>query len=202
MIVHPDIIIPTCRDVQSDEINELTWSLFYLNRDSKIIVTGIPDSAAVNRNAGLNESTSEYVVMCDDDISGFYSGWAEELIMPLLVSPDIIYVSARLCNPNGTLQVVMGGRYDTETPIIDVSSAPSACVAFRKTDLRFDENFIGSGWEDTDFVRQLKQRFPHGRIVINNLVRMRHKNEMKNQLGENYQKNRDYYNKKWNCHET
>lgn len=144
---------------------------------------------------------SPIVVMMDDDISGFYPGWAEKLIKPLINHPDIIYVSARLLNPDGTLQNAMGASQDDKTPILDVPTAPSACVAFRITGVRFDEKFVGSGWEDTDFVKQLKKLFPHGRIVINNEVRMTHANEMKNQLGENFQKNRAYFNRKWGTNE-
>jgi glycosyltransferase involved in cell wall biosynthesis len=197
--LNPDIIIPTCKT--ENDLYEMMGDLMFESRTNKKIFTCLQESAAKNRNYGLNQSSSEYVVMCDDDITGFYRGWAEELIMPLRITDEIIYVSARLLNQDYTIQTVMGGSKDTKSPIVDVPTAPSACVAFRKSDLRFDENYIGSGWEDTDFVRQLKVHHPHGRIVINNQVQLIHKNEMKNQLGENYQKNRDYYNKKWNCNE-
>jgi len=195
----PDIIIPTCKTEQ--EVLPMISDLMFCSRPNTVIYTCEPVSAAKNRNIGLSRSTSEIVIMCDDDISGFYTGWAKDMIMPLLISPDIIYVSARLLNLDGSLQNVMGGREDITNPVIDVPTAPSACVAFRKTPVGFDEAYIGSGWEDTDFVRQLKMIQPHGRIVINNLVKLVHKNEMKNQLGENFQKNRAYYNKKWSCSE-
>jgi glycosyltransferase involved in cell wall biosynthesis len=198
-MLYPDIIIPTCKS--EFEIQPLLGELLSVCRHNEIITTCIKASAAVNRNAGLREARSPIVVMMDDDISGFYPGWSEALIKPLIDHKDIIYVSARLLNPDKTVQVAMGAGTDTRTPILDVSIAPSACVAFWINGVRFDENFIGSGWEDTDFVRWLKKLNPHGRIVVNNNVKLIHKNEMKNQLGENYEKNRQYYNAKWGCNE-
>jgi glycosyltransferase involved in cell wall biosynthesis len=195
----PDIIIPTCKS--ADDCAFLYGLLYYSNRDNNIVFTHLSASAAVNRNAGLNAATTDIVIMVDDDIRGFYPGWDQDLIKPLLLFSDIIYVSARLLNSDGTVQNAMGARKEVHCPLIDVPTAPSACVAFRKSDIRFDKNYVGSGWEDTDFVRQLKQRTSHGRIVINNTVKLIHDNEMKNQLGDNYIKNRDYYNKKWNCNE-
>jgi glycosyltransferase involved in cell wall biosynthesis len=198
-MLYPDIIIPTCKP--ESVIQKLIGEISFICRRNEVIATCSSASAAVNRNLGLKEAMSPIIVMMDDDISGFYPGWAEKLIQPLIDHTDIVYVSARLLDSDGKLQNAMGASKDVVNDILDVSTAPSACVAFRQTGVRFDEHYVGSGWEDTDFVKQLKQIYPHGRIVINNCVRMTHANEMKNQLGENFRLNRAYYNKKWGTNE-
>lgn len=196
----PDIIVPTCLDDKSVP-TDLTDMLYEYNNQNRIIMTCMPGSAATNRNLGLNFSRSEIVIMMDDDIRGLFLGWDMLLIEPLLRDNAIVYVSARLLDSNGNIAPAMGAPDDTRSSWVECATAPSACVAFRNTDLRFDENYVGSGWEDTDFVRQLKMEYPKGKIVVNNMVKLVHLNEMKNQRGENYEKNRKFYNSKWGANE-
>ena len=50
------------------------------------IPTGFNASASVNRNYGLMkafETINEYIIMIDDDIGGFYTGWQHDLVEPL-----------------------------------------------------------------------------------------------------------------------
>lgn len=203
------IIIPTCK--QDHEISFLIGSLDWFaykqhstipDIDHVVIPTCLPASAAVNRNHGLNLATGDIIVMCDDDIKITQDSWLYPLIEPLLKDPLISYVSARLLNNDGSFQNAMGSAgVSTSDPWPVVEMAPSACVAFRKDDLRFDENYVGSGFEDTDFCRQLKIKYPKSKFIINNNCKMIHLNEMKNQLGENYHLNRAYYNLKWGANE-
>jgi glycosyltransferase involved in cell wall biosynthesis len=204
----PDILIPTCKDDYelAGQIGEIIMAEPEIDGD-RIIYSCYDKSAAFNRNYCLNLARSGIVVMIDDDISGFLPGWSEKLIEPLLKCRDIIYVSARLMNNEGlaqhlvgyfgTPQRVMGFSDNLISPIVPVNTAPSAAVAFRNDGTRFDEAYVGSGWEDTDFVRQLKVKYPGGKVVINNEVKLIHANEMKNQLGENYKINKEYFIKKW-----
>jgi hypothetical protein len=74
----------------------------------------------------------------------------------------------------------------------------TACVAFRRTDLRFDENFIGSGFEDDDYCYQLRAQNPKARFVVDNGVMVTHLNEMKNQRGRFFDHNKRYFQQKWN----
>lgn len=106
-------------------------------------------------------------------------------------------VSARLMNTDGTPQKVMGFSDVFGKVTVEINCCPSAAIAFRNDGTRFDERYGGSGYEDSDFIRQLKVKYPAGKIVVNNEVRLVHRNEMKNQLGENYKINREYFLKKW-----
>jgi glycosyltransferase involved in cell wall biosynthesis len=192
-----DIIIPTCK--KRHEIDDL------LSRISKtapsvssVIATCMPASASVNRNYGIYKSNSDYIVMVDDDISGFFCGWADILVDSLACIMGCCMVSARLMDSYGTPGIMMSHRRDIigGTIIVDPGYLPSACVAFRRDGTRFDENFIGSGWEDTDFCDSLHVRYPYGVFAINNDVRLIHANERKNGNDSNFEINKQYYLKK------
>jgi hypothetical protein len=137
--------------------------------------------------------------MLDDDMTGFFTNWDKILIEPLLVDSDIYLVSARLMDKNGSPGAMMHnnnnyapGWYPPKAKFV-----PTSCIAFRRSEIRFDETYVGSGWEDTDWCRQLDLKFPLGKVVINNNCRLTHLNEMKNQHGENWEKNKAYYTSKW-----
>jgi glycosyltransferase involved in cell wall biosynthesis len=151
----------------------------------QVIVSSSPGSAAYNRNCGLEMAGTELVIMIDDDIRGFYDGWWQDMVRPLIKSEsDVIMVSARLIKQDGTLGEMNGSRYLVDQEWEDVAAFPSACIAFRKADLGdivFNEAFKGSGFEDTLFCDQMRKKHMGKRLVINNRCRMIHVNEMKNQ---------------------
>jgi hypothetical protein len=132
--------------------------------------------------------------MMDDDMAGFYAGWWEELIRPL-EDPNVLIVSARLTKATGENGLMMFDG-DTIRNVAVVPRVPTACIAFRNTDIRFDEEYLGSGFEDDDFCAQLTRRYPHGRFVINNRVRLIHLNEQKEQ-GRYFEANRARFYSKW-----
>lgn len=92
---HIDILIPTCKSKdeifpQLEEMNKNTPEIH------SIFTTYMNWSAAKNRNYAHRNATSPYVIMVDDDILGFFRGWATVLIEPLVNNPDIRFCSARL----------------------------------------------------------------------------------------------------------
>ena len=192
----PDIIIPTCKD--REQVMPLLGIVSFFSDACSVIATCTPASAAINRNKGLDSATSDIVIMIDDDTGGFYAGWWRDLIMPLIKHGDISMVSARLVKADGSPAPMMHGSPDLVTTTVDVKYAPSACIAFWRDDLRFDEGYIGSGFEDTDFCEQLKKKHPESRFVINNKCRIIHHNEQKNQHGRFFEANKARYENKWN----
>lgn len=193
-----DIIVPTCKDRGQLKtfLKELSGSI---DDNFNIIATCLRASAATNRNYGLMQAHSDIVIMIDDDIKGFYEGWAEGLVSPLQ-DESVVMVSARLMNKNGTPGVMMNIMPDLSTPIVNVKERmlPSACIAFRKeSDIRFDEAYEGAGFEDSDFCMQLNQKYQNAVFLINNNVKLIHANEMKNQLNGQLQINQQYFNRKW-----
>lgn len=194
-----DIIIPTCKTFKQikpylKKIEETINGRFLL------LPTCLQTSAATNRNYGLTLSSSKIVIMMDDDLTGFYKGWADQLIKPLQDKKDVMMVSARLMKSKSKTGVMMNIKPDLSKPLVTIEDRilPSACIAFCKDDTRFDENYGGAGFEDTDFCFQLNEKYPDKEYLINNDVQLIHKNEMKNQMGGHYQKNGRYFHRKWN----
>ncbi len=192
------IIIPTCKSQRLIEP-----LLREINRRStghhEVIATCLEGkSAAVNRNYGLGHALYPRIIMVDDDILHLPHGWNQRLIRPLR-DPAVAMVSARLMKPDGQVGTLMGkapfepGRLTLATE----HKLATACVAFRKSSLRFDEGFIGSGFEDDDMCRQMLAAQPGARFLVDNGLMVTHLNEMKNQKGEIWDKNKAYFERKW-----
>lgn len=204
MLEAVDILIPTMRtweaiqpQVQAIEANT--------TRPHRIVASCQPLSSACNRNICLNLAQTPIVIMLDDDIEGFTPGWEERLLAPLLARPELCMVSARLLNPNGKVQnTCMDNNALTpdwlDVPVRGNAVVPSAAIAFRELGLRFDEAYIGSGWEDTDFCQQFARRAGDGPkgFVCANTCPLIHRHEQKNQQGNFWVTNSRYYANKWN----
>ncbi len=193
-----DIIVPTCKPLDQvrdliDEIELHTYS------DHRLIVTCQKVSAAKNRNYGLQLSQSPIVIMVDDDIHGFHSGWETKLIEPFEIDPTICMVSARLVSESGLYSQTSADNYDMKSKLAYIRRKvlPSSAIAFLNDDLRFDEAYIGSGFEDTDFCFQFYHKDPSYNFIINNDVELIHLNEMKEQKGNNWLQNERYFLDKW-----
>jgi glycosyltransferase involved in cell wall biosynthesis len=162
----------------------------------------IGESASVNRNYGLEKSTSDIFVMMDDDITGFYPGWLSDLVQPMIDDPTIMVASIRCLNKDGNIGPMMGGGgIPSDIGVHDVlpsgyrdfKRVPTACIAVRKNDVRFDEGFRGSGYEDTAYLNRINEIYPGCRIVINNNCKLIHLNNMVNQGGKYWEHNKKHY---------
>ena len=202
-----NVIIPSCK--QYAELRMLVSCIRRFDTGTDKITyfpTGFDTSAAVNRNFGMMLSSVEvdkpdYIIMIDDDIGGFFEGWQQKLIEPLLSLPEARLSAARLMTPEGTFSAMMGSKGDVSEPLEKVYPAVlSAVIAFRTTDvvgkIWFDNLYIGSGFEDTDFCYQLLEHYPNAEFVINNDCRLIHYHEMKNQ-SPNHEVNKGYFVQKW-----
>lgn len=182
-----DIIIPTIRTEEeiANLISEIKNSVIY---ELNLIIVSSNGSAAKNRNLGLDKAKAEFIIMCDDDIADFSYGWDKELV-DALKQTGASMVGARLFNPDGALQVTNYRNFDLSKDIVEVTIMITACCAFKNTTLRFDENYIGSGYEDTDFCKQLG-----GKFFVTNKVKLIHRNEHKNPFDI---QNGNYFKNKW-----
>jgi hypothetical protein len=164
--------------------------------DLKLIISSSNNSVAINVNRGLDESVGQFIIKVDDDITGFTHGWDAKLIQPFSQIEDLEVISARLLNMDGSIQLTCsrdsnlhGNLSFPRNPIV-----PFCCVAFKRSSLRMDENFIGSGYDDADYCCQLRLKNADARFAINNEVRLIHKHEQKNsQLSQNAL----YFRSKW-----
>jgi len=162
----------------------------------EVIISSSEGSVAYNSNRGLERAKGEIILKVDDDVFDFPQGWDKLLIDTLSLDKNIVIASARVLNPNGTVQKTCSNTEDLTPDIIDPPSglAPFCCVAFRNDGLRFDEVFQGSSYDDTDFNLQLRMKYPSCRVVINNKIQIKHKLESKvNRFGAN----QELFLKKW-----
>ncbi len=218
-----DIVIPTFLDKNDPQVLKLAAEIeATVTLHKRLIITGQPVSAAKNRNYGLKFCADAplwncadhnimlnqlrqrpLVIMVDDDMTGFFPGWDALLIQPLLDDPAGLCVSARLMNDKGQVGPSCMGNDSLIPPIIEIQNRrircmPTASIAHRNVGIRFDENYIGSGFEDNDFMNQMSEAVPVGKYFINNNVRLIHMNQMKAQYENNYfQINGTYFRKKW-----
>jgi hypothetical protein len=183
-----DIIIPAYKmDAKFTQmLNELPFKTrppYNLHIINKI------QTAANNRQDGLNMCNEEYIIMCDDDIVNLPDDWNRLLIEPLMYNPEIMAVSARLYDKDGNIGLNSANNFDLNKDYVEVNLIPTACCAFRKNDVlktkaHFPKEFLGSGWEDSCFFMLLKQgceKLGLGtKIIINNKCKVTHLNEEKN----------------------
>lgn len=196
-----DIIIPTCKAYEDSNLHAQLIKTFD-REEFNYIPTGFSSSASVNRNYGLMkafETTNEYIIMIDDDIGGFYTGWQHDLVNPLKEDANISISSARLITPDGNLSPMMGVDSRIDQPLSIAGKAIlSAAIAIRKSDiinnpkLRFCMNMVGSGWEDTLFCKMLTKIYSGCKFICINKCKLIHYHEMKNQ-NEHFEFNRRVY---------
>lgn len=198
-----EVIIPTRRRV--DQLIDLVGQI----RDTAgcrvdIIYTGVDTSASINRNIGLSQLRGEVAVMVDDDIEfpARYAGWLK-VMLAALDRPEVVMVSAQMFDAGGAYAYMTGlddcgnkPKSDGET-VVPSKRLLTACCAFKHCGLRFDEGYIGSGFEDVDFCNQLALKRPDGMFLVCHGARAVHRNECKNQRGEYWRRNEAFYIRKW-----
>jgi len=181
------VIIPTLEAVGklSELVSGIKTTAYY---ELEVIVVASSGSSAANRNTGLDKAKGDFIIMCDDDTEGYMPDWDKGLI-DTLEQTGASAVSARLMNRDGTIHACNHGNRDISKDFVGISTMPTSCCVFRKTSLRFDEGFVGGGFEDTDFFRRMG-----GSYFIANTVRVIHRQEGRY---TSIPHNRAYYNKKW-----
>lgn len=189
------ILIPTIK-----KYNEIAQQVEDIQ---KSISPGIPVlatcrnlSAAANRNLALSWcDDGDIVIMLDDDITGFHDGWMGAMIEPIRAGASI--AAARLLNLHGEPGPMIGAEDRNGLEVYEAhgGAVPSAAISFIKDDLIFDENYAGAGYEDSDYCRQKKMKYPDGQIVITNKARLIHKLEFKHYGADTA--NAKYYANKW-----
>lgn len=202
------VAIPTIKD-NTEQVLELNQFLKSSYGRVQLVVVREMNSAAINRNICIERAKAEIIVMLDDDISGFYTGWIDALISPLINHPErFSIVSARFRNGSGGIGNMLGDNSSKEIKDILQTAChsdrtmlqlvPTATIAFKKTAIRFDEAYIGAVYEDTDFCMEHRKVFPDKEIVINNACVLIHYNEQKRGGATGCVKhNRKYFNEKW-----
>ena len=192
-----DVIIPTMLELYDPRIQSLITEVRNTS-EVNLIVTCTKASASANRNIGLDASKSDIVIMIDDDITGLPVGWAEALEHVIRTQDNCVMVSPQLFQPDGAFGFMMGVRKSRHSGLSTAAGIlPTACIAIWANGIRFDENFIGSGFEDNDYCAQLRLMKPDGRFLVAHDVHVIHRNEAKNQHGIYWDHNKAYFHNKW-----
>ncbi|MBU0755083.1 MAG: glycosyltransferase, partial [Planctomycetes bacterium] len=147
------IIIPAYED--TEKLRRVLWSIEETaDLPYELIISRAKQCVARNRNAGLDRSSCDLVVFMDDDVL-LPAGWLSQLVAVLASDHRFGAVATLLRFPNGSPQTTRPDLGPGENWEI---SAPGTCFVYsraRVNDLRFDEKYQGSQWEDTDWMWQV-----------------------------------------------
>lgn len=194
-----DVIIPTCK-APREVAPQVAEIIATAGVPVRVIPTCTPGSASQNRNIGLDAASSPIRIMLDDDVCDFDEGWAGALVETLRNHPQCVMVSPQLMRPGrsgfgfmmGLAKPDQGKEKGNGCTRITGPHLLTACVAIRKDGLRFDEAFLGSGFEDNEYCDQQNAKYPGCFRLVNHDVQVVHWNEMKQQR-ENWEHNKGHY---------
>jgi len=131
-------------------------------------------SAAVNSNRLLDDAASDRVILLDDDIGCLQKGWDARLLDTLERYPGVGCVAPRLVDRGG--QLLGPSRFVRPGCVVTGFEVWGAVLAFRRSQLRYDEAYLRTQCDDTDF---LLQHLTAGRLLaIDGAVDLVHMREV------------------------
>jgi GT2 family glycosyltransferase len=160
----------------------------------ELIVSESESSVAINRNRGLERATQDHVFFIDDDVllSPF---WASIMVNALQSLPEAGVIAPQMVGPSGEAQNGLAGlsRDDCASCI-----PPGTLFVYDRrvlSDCRFDETYISSQWEDTDFMMQVAAKGFKCWAV--GAVRIIHENLWTRNNDQTWAFNKAHFESKW-----
>ncbi|MEW6365206.1 MAG: hypothetical protein AB1714_11300 [Acidobacteriota bacterium] len=152
-----------------------------------------PISAAANSNWLIKLASSNRIILLDDDLSFVRAGWDERLLDTLNRYPGVGCVSPRIMDPKGRL---LGPyRYVRDGRVVTGFEVWGAALAFERAQMRYDETYVGTQCDDTDF---LLQHLAAGYLLaIDGSVDVIHRRELSGPRPPWYEHNQQHLIKKW-----
>lgn len=148
------VIIPAKGD--SALLRRAIWSVTETaDLPFELIVRPNAECVAANRNRGLSDARYDLVAFVDDDVL-LPARWMSRLAACLVRHRDVGAVSGHLRFPDGSPQMRRVDLADGE--LWDVL-IPGTCFVYsrrRVSDLRFDEGYVKTQWEDTDWMWRVR----------------------------------------------
>ena len=150
------VIIPAYED--KPVLRRAIWSICQtVDVPAQLVVAMERQSVAKNRNAGLARARHDLVAFLDDDVL-LPAGWLSKMAAVLLEDETIGVVAARMTGPAGEPQNDLASVRPDE---IRNCVPPGTCFLYSRSRLEgcgFDETYVRSQWEDTDFMFQVITR--------------------------------------------
>ena len=200
--------IPTIKDNVDAQIEAIKQST---EVEVDVFGTCTKGSAAQNRNLVIERAKYDLIIMCDDDIEGYYFDWVKDMLN-IWDDEKMNILSIRPLRKDGSICPLLGdnGSQGLEqgllfpalhTKATGLNICGSATIMFKKTHVRFDEQaYVAGGcYEDSDFAMSCNKAFPNKKVYITNQVRLIHNMEQKGRgvNREHWVHNRDSFAKKW-----
>ncbi len=151
-----DVVLPVWSD--SDHLRRTLWSIRRTaDLPYSLIVSCARRSVAENRNAGLDRGRHDVTFFLDDDVL-LPPHWMSRLLSVLARRDDLGAVGPHLTFPNGAPQTRRPDLAPGELWEVTIPGTVFVYSRRRVGDPRFDEAYLGSQWEDTDWMWQLRDR--------------------------------------------
>ena len=140
-----------------------------------IIIHPRKASAAVNSNMLIDLSRAKTVILMDDDLEFTQEGWDFDLIDSFFAGAEVGCVSPQLTDKDGT---PIGPKpIRTNNSVSMGGEIWGACLLFQPNKhIRYDENYIKTTCDDTDFLYQwIKAGYHH---MTDTRVKVKHMREL------------------------
>jgi hypothetical protein len=135
----------------------------------RILITCGLRSLSANRNMGLQNATSDYVCLFDDDLVVNDSMWLTQLVETLLKEPDVAISGPKIVGKSGLIvrcgtdrlarPVGAGEPSEAHTGVFEVHTMSSCMLMKRKVVPKFDLLFPGAiAFEDIDHAYRLHRK--------------------------------------------
>jgi glycosyltransferase involved in cell wall biosynthesis len=188
-----NIIIPVYE--ATSNLFRTVWSVKHsADMPYHLIIAEEKQCVAKNRNAGLERAEGNLIVFIDDDVL-LPGGWLSLLAAALEQHEKIGVVSAQMTGLGGQAQ---NGLHDIPRNQLAQCTPPGTCFMYDRKKLEgctFDEEYTGSQWEDTDFMKQVQAM---GLIcVASGSVWILHDNQFTEANKEVWLQNEKRFNEKW-----
>lgn len=148
---HIDIVVGCAKD-DSEQIKILKQSLIDIDcgYPFNLIISSGLKPCVNNRNEGLKKTTSNYVLVCDDDVKFIQHGWLKDMLSVFEEYEDAGIVGCKCLNTEG--RVEHGGV------IISTKKERKICVCRRSPRIKNREGFYteyNKGYDRIEIVWQV-----------------------------------------------
>jgi glycosyltransferase involved in cell wall biosynthesis len=160
----------------------------------QLIIHAAKQSVAANRNACLRAARNDVICFVDDDVL-LPGGWLSAFVATLQSWPAVGAVGPRITGVAGQAQNTMSNIAEDQRVSAVIPGTVLCYSRERVGGLKFDEDYEGSQWEDTDWCMQVRS-MGLDTICLGN-VHVLHDNGMVNGRGEVWERNKARFRVKW-----